>query len=96
MFHIIECACNAEGAVDNNCDVATGHCFCHSNVVGDSCDACVIGTFNFPTCEGNWGCWEHIAFLHSTVFLQRGSCIYGEKSYGMSLWSYYKIFMIFR
>ena len=33
---------------------------------------------------------------HSTVFLQRGSCIYSEKSYGMSHGSYYKIFMILR
>ena len=31
-----------------------------------------------------------------TVYLQRESCIYGEKSYGMSLGSCYKILMIFR
>ena len=31
-----------------------------------------------------------------TVFLQRGSCIYDEKSYGMSLGSYYKILVILR
>ena len=48
------CTCNAEGSVDNNCDVATGHCFCHSNVVGDSCDECATGSFNFPTCEGTF------------------------------------------
>ena len=31
-----------------------------------------------------------------TVFLQRGSCIYSKKSYGMCHGSYYKIFMILR
>ena len=31
-----------------------------------------------------------------TVFLQRGSCIYSEKSYGMSYGSYYKISIILR
>ena len=36
-----------------------------------------------------------VQYTH-TVFLQRGSCIYSEKSYGMSHGSYYKIFMILR
>ena len=34
--------------------------------------------------------------VHYTVFLPRGSCIYSEKSYGMSQGSYYKIFIILR
>ena len=39
---------------------------------------------------------EKWLILQCTVFLQRGSCIYSEKSYGMSHGSYYKIFMILR
>ena len=34
--------------------------------------------------------------VHCTVFLPRGSCIYSEKSYGMSRGSYCKTFMILR
>ena len=33
---------------------------------------------------------------HYKVFLQRGSCMYSEKSYGMSYGSYNKISMILR
>ena len=37
-----------------------------------------------------------LRMLQCTVFLHRGSCIYIEKSYGMSHGSYYKISMILR
>ncbi|XP_053315134.1 usherin [Spea bombifrons] len=35
------CTCNAAGAVNNSCDVVTGHCFCKQFVRGFTCDRCV-------------------------------------------------------
>ena len=49
----------------------------------------ILLPFRFPY-SGGW------LTYHGTVFLQRGSCIYSEKSYGLFHGSYYKIFMILR
>ena len=50
---ISECNCNQEGSENTMCDVNTGKCPCKTAlIVGDQCDACAVGNFNFPNCEG--------------------------------------------
>ena len=48
-----DCACNAEGSRDLNCDVQTGQCDCNCAIEGINCDTCTDMHYNFPECEGN-------------------------------------------
>ena len=46
--------CNADGRVGEDiCNAETGVCDCKDNVVGDKCDECAEGYFNFPECTGD-------------------------------------------
>ena len=58
MFYFyLACTCNPDGALDNFCDVNSGHCFCKEHIAGDQCDSCTEGYFGFPTCEGRNKDW---------------------------------------
>ena len=46
--------CNADGRVGEDiCNAETGVCDCKDNVVGDKCEECAEGYFNFPECTGD-------------------------------------------
>ena len=47
-----DCACNKGGSLDTTCDITSGHCACIANVGGDKCDACNIGWYDHPKCQG--------------------------------------------
>ena len=51
MIFSIECECDSEGAVDNNCHKETGTCECKSNVGGDDCSSCIAKHYGFPACH---------------------------------------------
>ena len=50
---LLDCACNLNGSMDNNCNNVTGNCSCLENVVGKRCDQCLPDFYNFPNCTGN-------------------------------------------
>ena len=52
IFIISGCNCYGNGSNGIACD-ANGVCSCKANFMNDKCDACNVGFFNFPTCEGN-------------------------------------------
>ena len=52
IFKISGCNCYENGSNGIACD-ANGVCSCKANFMNDKCDACNVGFFNFPTCEGN-------------------------------------------
>ena len=47
----VECGCNLDGSKNSSCS-SCGKCYCKSNVVGEKCDTCANGYFNFPNCIG--------------------------------------------
>ena len=52
-YHFFKaCNCNGDGSTGIICD-DNGKCNCKANYMNDKCDACNVGFFNFPTCEGN-------------------------------------------
>ena len=51
LFNFVDCECNLAGSYGNTCD-ANGKCNCKANIVGNKCDTCSVGYWNFPACEG--------------------------------------------
>ena len=51
-----------QGAYSNTCN-ANGKCNCKANVVGNKCNTCSVGFYNFPTCQG-----KLIIILHKFIF----------------------------
>ena len=47
-----ECFCNEDGSQSMTCDDKDGKCPCKPNVVGDKCNQCIFGTYDFPDCPG--------------------------------------------
>ena len=46
----VDCNCDLEGSIGNNCD-DYGKCTCaNENVIGDKCNSCADGFFGFPQC----------------------------------------------
>lgn len=52
FLEILECTCNAEGSVTQQCDANTGACTCNTNIIGNNCDEPEVGFFGFPTPKG--------------------------------------------
>ena len=50
----LECQCNKEGSVEEDCDVDDGTCNCKENIVGIKCDECKESYFGFPQCKSNF------------------------------------------
>lgn len=46
----VECNCNAQGSLDNFCDLISGDCLCRSNINSRTCDRCHSGMYQFPRC----------------------------------------------
>ena len=52
------------------CDVDTGKCECKTAlIVGDQCNECAVGNFNFPNCEGTHHYEQSIWVSHSSILL---------------------------
>ena len=63
FFFISECVCNSVGSTSLDCDENYGNCSCKEgftgikchkcmlNVIGDKCDTCQSGYFNYPSCQ---------------------------------------------
>ena len=41
--------CDAMGSFNEACDMQTGGCQCRSNVIGDTCNQCLDGTYNLTS-----------------------------------------------
>ena len=52
LLNFLDCNCNLAGSYGNTCD-ANGKCSCKANIVGNKCNTCSVGFYNFPTCQGN-------------------------------------------
>lgn len=50
---LLACDCSAEGSRFSTCDPVSGQCVCHPNVVGQRCDRCSPGSYDFPLCQGD-------------------------------------------
>ena len=59
FFIFSDCDCNAQGSYGNTCN-ANGECNCKANIVGNKCNACSAGFYNFPNCQGKL---THIALM---------------------------------
>ena len=84
LFEFLACNCNAQGSSSVSCS-DTGICTCNANVVGDKCDACNAGFFDFPTCSGkhsNIKCSKH-----STYLLQISITIFDLCTFVVSIFS---------
>ena len=50
------CICNEKGSKSLICDAKSGICDCKENVIGDYCDKCAFGFYDFDnanfTCQG--------------------------------------------
>lgn len=49
------CNCDTHGSLGVSCD-SEGKCQCHHNFDGATCDKCLEGFYNFPSCEGKLFC----------------------------------------
>lgn len=49
------CNCDAVGAINSSCDLATGQCTCKPGVGGNTCDTCMELFYGFSVygCSGN-------------------------------------------
>ncbi|XP_053570955.1 laminin subunit alpha-3 [Bombina bombina] len=48
---IVGCQCTGVGAMNNDCDMKTGHCYCRTGFQGAACDRCAVGYFLYPFCQ---------------------------------------------
>lgn len=62
------CQCSAEGSRFSVCDSVSGQCVCVPNVVGQRCDSCSSGSYNFPLCQGDFACRLQPGLSSHTVF----------------------------
>ena len=56
IFHLLllfvtRCNCNKVGSRSVNCDAQTGQCSCFPIYSGRSCDRCLPGFYDFPSCQ---------------------------------------------
>ncbi|XP_029032401.2 laminin subunit alpha [Osmia bicornis bicornis] len=66
------CACERCGMKE--CDSHSGQCFCHENVVGETCDRCADDHYGYDTCEGCKACECGIASERSQCDEVTGQC----------------------
>lgn len=65
---LIECACNAEGSKNLNCDANTGQCHCKCAIDGIKCDTCTDMHYKFPDCESNCKITKYVLITDNTFF----------------------------
>ena len=58
VFWILSaCGCNQQGTLENtHCNQENGECYCKSNVIGKTCNACASLHYGFPDCQGSIFC----------------------------------------
>ena len=47
----VHCNCQKEGSKSLKCDKRDGKCQCKAYIVGDKCDKCADGFYDFPNCQ---------------------------------------------
>lgn len=78
------CGCNAIGSFDSNCNNITGQCNCKGNVVGRTCDSCVVNSYNFTSGVGCTFCNCNAFGSNSLQCFENSTCsckphVMGEK-----------------
>ena len=71
----VDCKCDLEGSIGNNCD-DYGKCTCaNENVIGDKCNSCAGGFYGFPQCtQGRQFCKIFCIEKHALILVESWFC----------------------
>ena len=71
----LDCKCDSEGSIGNNCDY-DGKCTCaNENVIGDKCNSCADGFYGFPQCtQGRQLCKIFCIEKHALILVESWFC----------------------
>ncbi|PIO37466.1 hypothetical protein AB205_0171190, partial [Aquarana catesbeiana] len=50
MAAVHECNCSTDGSSSLQCDLTTGQCVCRKEFAGQTCNTCLFGYRNYPSC----------------------------------------------
>ena len=73
----VDCKCDLEGSIGNNCDY-DGNCTCaNGNVIGDKCNSCADGFYGFPQCTQGRQLCKIFYILKHALLLSRVGFVFG-------------------
>ena len=68
--HILACGCSSSGASSVSC-TSSGVCTCKSRFVGDKCDSCKAGFYDYPNCYGKiqYNIWQKYTKIQTIIHI---------------------------
>ena len=70
------CECNPIGSLDQYCNPDSGQCSCQANVIGQQCDQCADGFYDFADqCRNPCGCGLHGTEPNTVCDKASGQCV---------------------